>query len=70
VRSFRHDYPDRSVDISLWLVPGFEGEPRGLDAQALRWIAPAGLQHCDLLEADLPMIEPLLDALSDVTLDT
>lgn len=68
VRSFHHDYPDRSVDISLWLVPRFEGEPRGLDGQALRWIAPADLQHCDLLEADLPMIEPLLSALSGATL--
>jgi 8-oxo-dGTP diphosphatase len=69
VRSFRHDYADRSVDISMWLVPRFEGKPQGLDAQALRWIVPAELPHCDLLEADLPMIEPLLDALSDVTLD-
>jgi 8-oxo-dGTP diphosphatase len=68
VRSFRHDYPDRSVDISLWLVPRFDGEPRGLDGQALRWVAPADLQYCDLLEADLPMIEPLLRAVSEATL--
>lgn len=68
VRNFLHDYPDRSVDIALWLVPHFEGEPRGLDAQALRWVGPADLQHCDLLEADLPMIGPLLRAIADVTL--
>ena len=68
LREFRHDYPDRSVEISLWLVEGFEGEPRGLDGQALRWVRPADLQHCDLLEADLPMIEPLLAALSEATL--
>ena len=68
VRSFQHDYPDRSVDISLWLVPRFDGDPRGMDGQALRWVAPADLQHCDLLEADLPMIEPLLATLSGVTL--
>jgi 8-oxo-dGTP diphosphatase len=69
LRSFRHDYPDRSVEIALWLVPDFEGEPRGLDHQALRWVAPAELHHCDLLEADLPMIEPLLAALPAVTLE-
>jgi 8-oxo-dGTP diphosphatase len=69
LRSFNHDYPDRSVEISLWLVPRFEGEVRSLDGQALRWVDPADLGRCDLLEADLPMIEPLLAALTLVTLD-
>ena len=68
VRSFRHDYPDRSVEISLWLVPRFEGEPRGLDGQELRWARPEDLVRANLLEADLPMIEPLLAALSGATL--
>jgi 8-oxo-dGTP diphosphatase len=65
---FHHDYPDRSVAIGLWVVPRFEGEPAGLDAQRLRWVQPAQLAGCDLLEADLPMIEPLLAALPAVTL--
>lgn len=68
LRSFNHDYPDRSVEISLWLVPRFEGEVHSLDGQALRWVDPCELGHCDLLEADLPMIEPLLAALPGVTL--
>jgi mutator protein MutT len=68
VCSVRHDYPDRSVEISLWLVPRFEGEVRSLDGQALRWVNPRSLADCDLLEADLPMIEPLLAALTGVTL--
>jgi 8-oxo-dGTP diphosphatase len=65
---FHHDYPDRSVAIGIWVVPRFDGEPAGLDAQRLRWVQPAQLAHCDLLEADLPMIEPLLAALPTVTL--
>jgi 8-oxo-dGTP diphosphatase len=60
---FTHSYPDRTVAISLWVVAAFDGEPRGLDGQALRWVSPAGLGGCDLLEADLPMIAPLLKAL-------
>lgn len=60
---FAHAYPDRSVEISLWLVREFSGEPRGLDAQALRWVTPASLAQCDLLEADQPMIQPLQNAL-------
>jgi 8-oxo-dGTP diphosphatase len=68
LQTFRHDYADRSVEIALWLVPRFRGEARGLDGQALRWVAPVDLPRCDLLEADLPMIEPLLAALPGVTL--
>jgi 8-oxo-dGTP diphosphatase len=60
---FSHNYPDRSVEIALWVVSAFTGEPRGLDGQALRWVSPAELPQCDLLEADLPMIAPLLRAL-------
>lgn len=60
---FRHVYPDRSVEIALWVVTAFDGEPRGLDGQALRWVSPAELSGCELLEADLPMIAPLLKAL-------
>ena len=60
---FAHAYPDRSVEISLWLVTEFTGEPCGLDSQALRWVHPSQLAGCDLLEADLPMIAPLRQAL-------
>ncbi len=56
---FAYAYPDRSVEIDLWLVTQFTGEPLGLDGQALRWVTPQELSDCDLLEADQPMIEPL-----------
>ena len=56
---FTYDYSDRSVEISLWLVTRFEGEPQGMDGQALRWVSADELPACDLLEADRPMIEPL-----------
>ena len=61
---FSHSYPDRSVEISLWVVPAFTGAPRGLDGQALRWVSPAQLAQCDLQDAGLPMIAPLLRALA------
>lgn len=68
VGSFHHAYPDRRVDIDLWLVTEFAGAPQSLDGQALQWVDPAELHDCDLLEADVPMIEPLLAAVSGVTL--
>ena len=58
-----HDYPDRRVAIGLWLVLRHEGEPVGLDGQALRWVTPDSLETCDLLEADLPMLPALRAAL-------
>lgn len=66
--AFPHEYPDRQVEIHLWLVTAFDGEPCGLDGQALRWIAPAELPSCGLLEADQPMIAPLRRALEGVKL--
>jgi 8-oxo-dGTP diphosphatase len=60
---FRHDYADRSVEIGLWIVTAFDGEPQGLDEQALRWVTLDELHACDLLEADLPMIGSLHKAL-------
>ena len=56
-----HSYPDRSVELSLWIVERFSGTPRGLDGQKLRWIAPADLKHADLLEADRPFVEALVE---------
>ena len=58
-----HDYPDRRVAIGLWLVLRHEGEPAGLDGQALRWVSPDQREHGDLLAADLPMLPALRAAL-------
>jgi 8-oxo-dGTP diphosphatase len=54
-----HAYPDRTVELSFWIVRHFTGEPQGLDGQQLRWVAAADLAQHDLLEADRPFIEAL-----------
>jgi 8-oxo-dGTP diphosphatase len=56
-----HAYAERDVELSLWIVERFSGEPRSLDAQALKWVAPARLAAEDILEADEPFIEALRD---------
>ena len=58
--TLRHDYPEKRVQVSLWIVDRYAGEPRGLDGQALKWVAPARLPDEDVLEADKPFIEALL----------
>jgi 8-oxo-dGTP diphosphatase len=54
-----HDYDDRKVDLSMWIVDSFTGEPEGLDGQRLKWVLPATLPGEDILEADRPFIEAL-----------
>jgi 8-oxo-dGTP diphosphatase len=54
-----HAYADRDVELSLWIVRRFAGEPRSLDAQALKWVSPAALAAEDILEADQPFITAL-----------
>jgi 8-oxo-dGTP diphosphatase len=60
---FGHEYSDGRVEIELWLVSAYDGEPQGLDGQALRWVELNSLGGYDLLEADLPMLAPLRQAL-------
>jgi 8-oxo-dGTP diphosphatase len=54
-----HAYPDRTVQLSCWIVRDFAGEPRSLDGQQLKWVPAAELAQQDILEADQPFIEAL-----------
>jgi 8-oxo-dGTP diphosphatase len=54
-----HAYPDRTVELSFWIVRDFAGAPRGLDGQQLQWVPAAELGRQDILEADRPFIEAL-----------
>jgi 8-oxo-dGTP diphosphatase len=54
-----HSYNDRDVELSMWIVDGYQGEPQSLEGQGLKWVEPARLGHEDLLEADKPFVEAL-----------
>ncbi len=51
-----HEYDDRRVELSMWIVSAFEGEPQSLDGQRLKWVLPARLSAEDILEADRPFV--------------
>ena len=55
----RHDYPDVSVELSLWVIERYAGTPQGLEGQRLRWVTPGELRQAGILEADRPFIEAL-----------
>ncbi len=57
--SLVHAYPERVVELHLHVVPDWEGDARGLDGQALRWVPLGELGDADILEADRPFIEAL-----------
>jgi 8-oxo-dGTP diphosphatase len=56
----RHRYPDRSVELSMWVVERYRGEPRPLDGQRLKWVQRAQLADEDILEADRPFVAALV----------
>ena len=57
-----HPYADRRVDLSLWVIGRYEGEPRGLEGQALKWVELEHLSAEDMLEADRPFIAALVES--------
>jgi 8-oxo-dGTP diphosphatase len=54
-----HEYADRHVELSMWIVERYSGSVRSLDGQRLRWVEPAALSAEDLLEADRPFTAAL-----------
>ena len=55
-----HEYDDRVVELSMWLVDAFGGDPASLDGQRLKWVAVGQLGKEDILEADAPFISALM----------
>ncbi len=55
----RHAYPSREVLLDVWVVRRYNGDPRGLDGQALRWCTQGELATAELLPADKPIVAAL-----------
>jgi 8-oxo-dGTP diphosphatase len=55
----RHDYHDRLIQLDVFVVDDYGGEPMGREAQALKWVAASELATQHLLPADRPIIEAL-----------
>ena len=55
-----HRYPDRDVELSMWVVGRYSGEPLALDGQRLKWVERTQLAGEDILEADRPFVAALV----------
>ncbi|MDP1770863.1 MAG: Nudix family hydrolase [Methylobacter sp.] len=51
-----HQYPDRFVQLIVFLVDQFSGEAKSLEGQPFKWVAPAELEHYAFPAANRPII--------------
>ncbi|ATB39630.1 DNA mismatch repair protein MutT [Cystobacter fuscus] len=56
----RHEYPDLTVDLTLYAARLESGEPKALGAQALAFLTPEQMRTLPFCEADLPPLEALV----------
>ena len=61
--NLHHEYPDRTVDLEFFLVTEWNGEPKGLESQGLRWVLPSEIDPAELLPADAPVLGKLRDVI-------
>lgn len=54
--TIRHDYPDRSVRLSVWRVHQFHGTARGVEGQPIEWVAPDDLPNFTFPAANRPIV--------------
>ena len=54
-----HDYPDRRVQLELWVVTEFDGQPFSNEGQALQWVGIDVLHQASMLPADGPLVAAL-----------
>ena len=56
-----HAYPDFDLVMLVYGCRIVEGEPRAVEVADLRWLAPAELPAWDILPADRPLVQRLVD---------
>lgn len=54
--TIRHQYPDRCVQLNVFLVEQFSGEAKSLEGQPFKWVSPAELEHYAFPAANQPII--------------
>ncbi len=55
----RHEYHDLSVSLNVYLVTDWQGEPRAMENQPLRWVMASNLDAYAMPAADTPIIRAL-----------
>lgn len=56
-----HDYGDKLVELDVYRVTSFDGEPHGAEGQETQWIYLKDINDYDFPEANKAIIEALLN---------
>jgi 8-oxo-dGTP diphosphatase len=59
LEELRHEYPERCVVLSVWVVSEYAGVPAALEGQPLHWSAAPLLRTLAMLPADWPIVDRL-----------
>lgn len=54
-----HDYPEYPVLLDVWRVTEYDGKPKGLEGQSIRWVEVDNLEAQDLLPANQPIVRAI-----------
>ncbi len=61
-----HDYGDKTVCLSFFVVDDFKGEPKGVEGQLVKWVPLRELQGISFPKANVAFVDKLLDYYSTV----
>ncbi len=64
VVTHQHVYPDKTVNLEVWVVTEFSGTPKGLENQTLRWVTIGEMEELKLLEGNWEILRQLKLVLS------
>ena len=66
LRRYEYQYPGRSrILLIFYRVVDFDGEPRNLDFDQIRWEQPELLREYDFLEGDMQFVAQVPDLISE-----
>ncbi len=60
IASQSHDYGDKLVELDVYKVTKFTGEPRGAEGQETRWVPLSELKNFEFPAANQAIIQALL----------
>lgn len=52
-----HVYPDKTVNLEMWLVTHFCGEPCGKENQIIRWVTMSEMDDLQILSGNIPILK-------------
>ncbi|MEM9172449.1 MAG: 8-oxo-dGTP diphosphatase MutT [Pseudomonadota bacterium] len=63
LREYTYTYPERHIHFTFFLIDDWQGEPRGAEGQAVRWVEIDQLQRVEWLPANISIMASLAEHL-------